>query len=169
MDCTACSVCCSALWIGFRLGRSSARRGTYFLQLSIASDVCRVCAIRDCDYVLVRWHKAGHTGSVLASVVRSYLFEPSLNTVSRALYDLVFLIFALLMTVVTRARDELEVRVAERTAELTRANEELRLEIAERKQAEYLIGSVRDLTDGIAILTRLQFQRVIRRTNMIGK
>src|SRR5258707_1172946 len=58
--------------------------------------------------------KPGILAAVLASVVRSYLFEPGLNTLSRALYDLVFLIFALLMTVVTRARDELEVRVAER-------------------------------------------------------
>ena len=55
---------------------------------------------------------------------------------SRLLYDLVFLVFALLMSQGTRARNELEARVAERTADLTRANEELMLEIAERKQAE---------------------------------
>jgi PAS domain S-box-containing protein len=40
------------------------------------------------------------------------------------------------MAQVIRARNELEVRVAERTAELTRANEDLKLEIAERQHAE---------------------------------
>src|SRR4029077_4745588 len=48
----------------------------------------------------------------------------------------VFLIFALLMARITRTRNEVEMRDAERTAELTRANEGLKLEIAERKQAE---------------------------------
>jgi PAS domain S-box-containing protein len=35
-----------------------------------------------------------------------------------------------------RARDELEIRVQERTAQLSRANDELRLEVADRKRAE---------------------------------
>ena len=47
-----------------------------------------------------------------------------------------FLVFALLVTAVTRARDDLEGRVAERTAGLARANEDLKLEIAERNRAE---------------------------------
>jgi C4-dicarboxylate-specific signal transduction histidine kinase len=78
----------------------------------------------------------GILAAVLASLVRTYFFEPEANAVSRLLYDLVFLVFALLMSQGTRARNELEARVAERTADLTRANEELTLEIAERKQAE---------------------------------
>src|SRR5439155_11745731 len=91
-----------------------------------------------------------------------YFFEPEINTVSRVLYDLVFLIFALLMTGVTRARNELEVRVTERTAELTRANDDLKLEIAERRQAEYLTGQVFESSpDGVSIVGRdYRYQRV---------
>ena len=78
----------------------------------------------------------GILAALLSSLVRTFVFEPEINVVSRVLYDLVFLVFALLMTGVTRARDELEMRVAKRTAELTRANEDLSREIAERKRAE---------------------------------
>jgi C4-dicarboxylate-specific signal transduction histidine kinase len=83
---------------------------------------------------------------VLSALVRSYMFDPEINSISRVLYDLVFLVFAQLMTGVTRARDDLEVRVAERTTELTRANEDLKLEIAERNRAEEALRqSQRDL------------------------
>src|SRR5882762_12034799 len=64
--------------------------------------------------------KPGILATLFACLVRSYLFEPEIDTVSRVVYSLVFLIFALLMAAVTRARDDLEMRVAERTADLTR-------------------------------------------------
>jgi PAS domain S-box-containing protein len=84
----------------------------------------------------------GVLAAVLSSIVRDYLFEPNTSIESRLLFDLVFLVFALLMTRVARVRNQLELRVAERTAELTRSNESLKREIAERSQAEYLTGQV---------------------------
>jgi PAS domain S-box-containing protein len=80
--------------------------------------------------------RPGILSAVLSALVRSYVFDPGIDNMARVLYDLVFLVFALLMTGVTRARDELEVKVAERTAALTRSNEDLKLEIAERNRAE---------------------------------
>src|SRR5579864_649806 len=79
--------------------------------------------------------KPGIVAALLALIIR-YTHWPEAHAVSRVLYDLVFLVFALLMMVVNRARGELEVRVAQRTAELSRANEELKVEIAERKRTE---------------------------------
>ena len=106
--------------------------------------------------------KPGILAAVLSAIVRSYFFEAQMTTVSRALYDLVFIVFALLMTRVTRARDELEMKVAERTTELVHANEGLRAEIAERRQAEYLTGQVFESSpDGISIVGRdYKYQRV---------
>jgi PAS domain S-box-containing protein len=80
--------------------------------------------------------KPGILAAVFSALIRSYLFDPEINRISRVLYDLVFLVFALLMTSVTRAREGLEMSVRKRTAELTRANEDLSHEIAERKRAE---------------------------------
>ena len=50
----------------------------------------------------------GIVAAVLSSVVRDYFFEPDINTESRLLFDLVFLVFALLMTRVMKDRNQLE-------------------------------------------------------------
>ena len=78
----------------------------------------------------------GILAAVLSSIIRSYLFEPTTSTQSRVLFDLAFLVFALLMTQVMRDRNQLELRVAERTAELTHLNEDLKREIAKHNQIE---------------------------------
>ncbi len=64
-----------------------------------------------------------------------------------------------------RARDELEIRVGERTRELTAANEELKAEIMERKRAEALLDGQKrvlemiaagaPLTESLAVLVRV--------------
>ena len=105
--------------------------------------------------------RPGIVAALLAIIVRNS-YEPRVGAGPLALYDLAFVVFALLMMMVTRARAELEVRVAERTAELTHANEGLKLEIAERKQAEYLTGQVFDSSpDGVCIVGRdYRYRRV---------
>src|ERR1700730_7974001 len=85
------------------------------------------------------WYGGANPGIVatLASLfVRDYIFEADINAASRILYGLVFIVFSLVMTRIMRGRIELEVRVAERTAELTEANEDLKLEIAKRRRTE---------------------------------
>ena len=105
-----------------------------YFHLPLAFNALALSAI-----ALTFWYggmKPGILAAVLSALVRSYVFDPDINSISRVLYDLIFLVFALLMTGVTRARGELEARVAERTGELTRASEDLKLEIVERKRAE---------------------------------
>jgi PAS domain S-box-containing protein len=105
-----------------------------YLHLPLAFNAFALSAI-----AVTFWYggtKPGIFAAVFSALVRSYIFDPEINRLSRVLYDLVFVVFALLMTMVTRARDDLEVRVAERTKELTQANEDLGREIAERKRAE---------------------------------
>jgi PAS domain S-box-containing protein len=106
--------------------------------------------------------KPGILAALLSSVVRDFLFDAQTSTENRLLFDLVFLVFALLMTQVVRGRNDLQLRVAERTAELTRSNEDLKREIAERNQAEYLTGQVFECSpDAVLIIgTDYRYKRV---------
>ncbi len=71
---------------------------------------------------------------LLSALVRTFFFEPEVDIISRIVYDLVFVIFAGLMIQATRARNELEVTVAERT----RAEEKLRRTEAYLTEAQRL-------------------------------
>jgi PAS domain S-box-containing protein len=106
-------------------------------------------------------NKPGILATLLAAIFR-YSFDPGAGAIRLALYDVSFVVFALLMSMVARARNELELRVGERTADLTRANDDLKLQISERRQAEYLIGQVFECSpDGISIIGRdYRYQRV---------
>jgi PAS domain S-box-containing protein len=128
---------------------AALRYGLAFVSIAVALGLARAflnlhlpqtfIAFALCAVAITFWYGGtapGILAAVLAAVARIYFFESGLSTLSRGLYYLVFLIFALLMIRATKARDELEERVAERTSELTRANADLNLEIAERTTAE---------------------------------
>src|SRR5258707_4915730 len=70
--------------------------------------------------------KPGIVAVLLSSLIRGFIFEGETSSLSRVLYELVFLTFAILMTWVRRRKEALEIAIADRTAKLTAANEELR-------------------------------------------
>src|SRR5277367_2845862 len=69
--------------------------------------------------------KPGIVAVLLSSLIRGFIFEGGTNSLSRVLYQLVFLTFAILMIWVRRRKEALEVAIVDRTAELTAANEDL--------------------------------------------
>src|SRR5579862_6267402 len=69
--------------------------------------------------------KPGIVAVLLSSLIRGFIFEGGTSSLSRVLYELVFLTFAVLMVWVRRRKEALEVAVVDRTAELTTANEDL--------------------------------------------
>src|SRR5882672_10632626 len=70
--------------------------------------------------------KPGIVAVLLSSLIRGFIFEAETSSLSRALYNLVFLLFAVLMIWVRRRKEALEVE--DRTARLTASNEEFRRE-----------------------------------------
>jgi PAS domain S-box-containing protein len=90
--------------------------------------------------------KPGIVAVLLSSLIRGFIFEGETNSLSRVLYELVFLTFAILMIWVRRRKEALEVAIVDRTAKLTAANEDL------HRQKEQLDGLF-ELSPDAVILT----------------
>src|SRR6266568_1601532 len=69
--------------------------------------------------------KPGIVAVLLSSLIRGFIFEGETSSLSRVLYELVFLTFAILMIWVRRRKEALEVAITDRTTELTAANDDL--------------------------------------------
>jgi len=117
-----------------------------------ASNFWLICSICNRNHVLICRTAPSVLASVRSSLVRDYIFEPNASVGPGLLFDLVFLIFPSLMTRVPRVQYQLQLSVAERTAELTQLNDNLKREIAERNQAKYLPGRSQVLPDAILII-----------------
>jgi transcriptional regulator with GAF, ATPase, and Fis domain len=92
-----------------------------------------------CAIAITFWYGGigpGILAAVLVVLIRTFVFFAETDLVSRISYDLVFVLFSFFMAQARRAKSELEVRVAKRTAALSQANEDLQLEISERRRAE---------------------------------
>src|SRR5258708_4571002 len=94
--------------------------------------------------------KPGIVAVLLSSLIRGFIFEGETNNLSRVLYLLVFLTFAILMIWVRRRKEALEVEIVDRTAKLTAANEDL------LRQKEQLDGLF-ELSPDAVILTADDF------------
>jgi PAS domain S-box-containing protein len=94
--------------------------------------------------------KPGIVAVLLSSLIRCFIFEDNTSSLSRVLYELVFLTFAILMIWVRRRKEALEVAIVDRTAELTAANEDL------RRRKEQLDGLF-ELSPDAVILTNEDF------------
>ncbi|HEY1468320.1 MAG TPA: PAS domain S-box protein [Candidatus Acidoferrum sp.] len=94
--------------------------------------------------------KPGIVAVLLSSLIRGFIFEGETSGLSRVLYELVFLVFAILMIWVRRRREALEVSVADRTARLTAVNEDL---LRRREQLDGLF----ELSPDAVILTDNDF------------
>src|ERR1700716_4437091 len=69
--------------------------------------------------------KPGIVAVLLSSLIRGFIFEGETNSLSRVLYQLVFLTFAILMIWVRRRKEALEVAIVDRTGKLTAANKDM--------------------------------------------
>src|ERR1700759_774596 len=125
-----------------------------FITLKLGSVIKHTSTLFFCLVMLTSWYGGlwpGVFSALLSVIALDYYFIPPLYAFGISLEEapdmIVFVATALFIGLLSgeqkrakealrRARDELETKVQERTAELKRANEQLQSEIAERESAE---------------------------------
>jgi len=98
-----------------------------------------IMAFSFCAIAITFWYGGigpGILAAALAVLTRTFFFQPEVDWISRIAYAAVFVLFSFFMLKATRAKNELESRVAKRTAALSRTNEVLQQEVAGRKRAQ---------------------------------
>src|SRR5712692_3404908 len=166
-----------AKWIAPLAASVGLRYGLAFVSVAVALGLSRTflyfhlpqpfAAFALSAIAITFWYggtKPGIVAVLLASLIRGFIFEGQTSSLSRVLYELVFLTFAILMLWVRRRKEALEVAIAVRTAKLTAANEDL------LRQKEQLDGLF-ELSPDAVILTDHDFHvlRVNREfTRMFG-
>ncbi|MGB2662454.1 MAG: PAS domain S-box protein, partial [Candidatus Acidiferrum sp.] len=95
--------------------------------------------------------KPGIVAVLLSSLIRGFIFEAETSSLSRLLYDLVFLLFAILMIWVRRTKEALEVNVTQQAAKLIAASQGLH---EQKEQLDRLF----ELSPVAVILTDENFQ-----------
>lgn len=102
-----------------------------------------------CAIAVTFWYggiRPGILAALLSALIRSVAFEPGVAVISPIADDLAVLIFAVLMTLVTRARNELERRITERGAAFQEADNTLRRGMAEGTRAGTYLAEAQKLS-----------------------
>ena len=125
-----------------------------FITLTLGSVIKHTATLFFCSVMLSSWYGGlwpGVFAALLSVVALDYYFIPPLYALGISLEEapdvIVFVATALFIgwlsgnqkrtqELLSQARDQLDAKVQERTAELKRANEQLQLEIAEREAAQ---------------------------------
>src|SRR6202035_1879090 len=95
------------LWIGFRFGRRRSIAGASVSPLQSASSICCIGAIGNRGNILVRRYEARYCGSFAFVIDPGFIVEGATSSLSRGLYNLVLLLFAVMIWL-RRLRDVLE-------------------------------------------------------------
>ncbi len=126
VDAPWCVRSCAAYGMVIRVGLAAYCWSSCFTTSICLIPLLRLRSSANRHHALVRGTKSRHCSRVSLFVADPRLhLRGQTSSLSRVLYELVFLLFAILMIWVRRRRKALEIAIADRTAKLTVANEDL--------------------------------------------